>query len=87
MQSEYNFYSLKEGKRVKILLLTNPHDPLGVVYGPEIILGAVQWARTRQGVHTIVNEIHALSVRQVRKKCLKFFSVLISLANKMRLAF
>jgi len=51
----------KEGLRVKMLLLTNPNDPLGVIYMPHVIYDAVFWARERQ-LHTVVDEIYALSV-------------------------
>ena len=49
---------------MKILLLTNPNDPLGVVYQPHVISDAISWARSHN-VHTIVDEIFALTVHKV----------------------
>uniref|UniRef100_A0A7S4I6X9 Aminotransferase class I/classII large domain-containing protein n=2 Tax=Odontella aurita TaxID=265563 RepID=A0A7S4I6X9_9STRA len=62
----------KQGFNVKILLLTNPNNPLGVIYEPHIITNSIYWARSRR-VHTIVDEIYALSVN---KQPHKFQSVL-----------
>ena len=42
--------------------MTNPNDPLGVIYNPEILKDAVEWARSKR-IHNIMNEIYALSVR------------------------
>jgi len=47
-----------------MLLLTNPNDPLGVIYRPDTMRNAVAWARGRK-LHTIVDEIFALSVHKV----------------------
>jgi aspartate/methionine/tyrosine aminotransferase len=54
-----------KGLNPKFLLLTNPNNPLAVVYRPNILLKAVQWARKRR-LHTIVDELYALSTHQVR---------------------
>ena len=48
----------------KILLLTNPSNPLGTIYSAETIRNAVDWARSR-GMHTVVDEIYGLSVHDV----------------------
>ena len=48
-----------------MLLLTNPHNPLGVVYSAETISACVGWAR-KKGMHVVVDEIYAMSVHQVR---------------------
>lgn len=52
-----------EGLAVRALLLTNPNDPLGVVYSPLVLKNAIGWARAR-GMHTVVDEIYALSVQR-----------------------
>jgi len=48
------------GLRIKILLITNPHNPLGTIYTPESMKSMIDWARSRN-LHTIVDEIYALS--------------------------
>jgi len=50
-----------QGLTVKMLLLTNPNNPLGTIYSPETILNCVSWARSKK-IHTIVDEIYALSL-------------------------
>jgi aspartate/methionine/tyrosine aminotransferase len=47
----------------RFILITNPNNPLGVVYSREILLNAVAWARKRK-VHSIFDEIYALSTHQ-----------------------
>lgn len=49
----------------RFLLLTNPNNPLGVVYRPQVVQSNIAWARKR-GLHTIVDEIYALSTHEVR---------------------
>jgi Aspartate/tyrosine/aromatic aminotransferase len=46
---------------VKMLLLTNPNNPLGTIYSPETIKNAIDWARSH-GMHTVVDEIYGLSI-------------------------
>lgn len=53
-----------KGLNPKILLLTNPNNPLAVIYRPAVLLQAVQWARKRK-LHTIVDELYALSTHEV----------------------
>ena len=53
---------LKKGKKVKMLLLTNPNNPLGTVYSPNVVMSAINWAKSRK-MHTIMDEIYALSVQ------------------------
>ncbi len=48
----------------KILLLTNPNNPLGTIYSADTIRNAVEWGRERN-MHIIVDEIYALSVHDV----------------------
>jgi len=49
-----------DGRAVKALLLTNPSNPLGVVYG-ESLLDAIIWGLTN-GMHVVVDEVYASSV-------------------------
>lgn len=53
-----------KGLNPKILLLTNPNNPLAVIYRPSVMLKSVQWARKRK-LHTIVDELYALSTHDV----------------------
>lgn len=75
----------EQGLTVKMLLLTNPNNPLGVIYKPEIIQDAIHWARnkSKQGpkIHTIVDEIYALSVHNPQND--RFESVLRTLNNNL----
>jgi len=48
------------GLRVRILLITNPNNPLGTIYSAEVMKEAIDWARSRS-MHTIVDELYALS--------------------------
>ena len=48
-------------KRVKAVLLTNPHNPLGLVYEREEVDAVIEWAGKR-GLHVIVDEIYANSI-------------------------
>lgn len=59
--------SYQRGLRVKFVLLTNPNNPLGVIYKPEVIRSTIRWARKRS-MHTIVDEIYALSTHKVRTR-------------------
>ena len=68
------------GMRVTVLLVTNPHNPLGVIYPPEVVRSMIDWARSR-GVHTIVDELYALSVHDSGTA---FESVLRTLDNDLR---
>ena len=68
------------GKRLKILLITNPNDPLGIVYTPEKMKSVVSWAR-KKGLHVIVDEIYALSVHS--KSPSNFQSIIRVLNNEM----
>ena len=44
--------------------MTNPNNPLGVVYHSNIIRNAIDWARKRN-LHTIMDEVYALSIFNV----------------------
>lgn len=52
--------AMSKGLTPKFVLLTNPNNPLGVIYKPQVLKDTIQWARKRN-IHTIVDEIHALS--------------------------
>ena len=52
------------GNTPKILLLTNPNNPLGTIYSPETMMRTIEWARGH-GIHIIVDEIYGLSVHDV----------------------
>jgi len=49
------------GGRVRALLLTSPHNPLGVIY-PDALLRAVVAFAEAHGLHVIVDEIYAESL-------------------------
>ena len=51
-----------KGLRPKIVLLTNPNNPIGTIYEPKVMKRTIEWARKHK-LHTIVDEIYALSVR------------------------
>ena len=53
-----------QGYTVKMLLITNPNNPLGVIYKPSVVLNAIEWARARS-MHTVMDEIYGLSVHDV----------------------
>lgn len=69
-----------KGMRVKFILLTNPNNPLGVIYKPQVVSDVITWARKRK-LHTIVDEIYALSVHE--KPYNRFQSVIRVLDNKL----
>jgi 1-aminocyclopropane-1-carboxylate synthase len=52
-----------KGLNVRFLLLTNPNNPLGVIYSPETMSDIIGWARKRK-LHIIVDELYALSEHQ-----------------------
>jgi len=60
----------QQGLRVRILLLTNPTNPLGTIYRSNVLLDSIAWARGMK-IHTVVDEIYALSVHDV--STLSFF--------------
>jgi 1-aminocyclopropane-1-carboxylate synthase len=69
-----------KGLRVRILLITNPNNPLGTIYPPELIKSAIEWARSRS-MHTVVDELYALSVHDQN---VVFESVIRTLNNDLR---
>jgi 1-aminocyclopropane-1-carboxylate synthase len=68
-----------KGLRVKFLLISNPQNPLATIYSPEIVRNMIKWARKR-GLHTIMDELYALSTHDKRHK---FESVLRVLDNQL----
>jgi aspartate/methionine/tyrosine aminotransferase len=71
----------QKGFTVKILLITNPNNPLGVIYSSDVILNAINWARS-QMVHTVVDEIYALSLHYPNSGH-RFVSVIQLLNNSL----
>mmetsp|Transcript_23249 Transcript_23249/g.38540 ORF Transcript_23249/g.38540 Transcript_23249/m.38540 type:complete len:497 (-) Transcript_23249:25-1515(-) len=69
-----------KGMRVKFLLLSNPQNPLAVIYGADIVKNSITWARKR-GLHTIMDELYALSVHDEHNH--KFESVIRTLDNQL----
>ena len=63
-----------------MLLLTNPNDPLGVIYKPNVVLNAIEWARSNS-IHTVVDEIFALTVHMVSLKIVYFDILLLNYNN------
>lgn len=53
--------ALSQSQRLKAMLLTNPHNPLGKIYSPSELRIAVDWCREHK-IHLICDEIYALSV-------------------------
>ena len=58
VQQQYN------GTKPKFLLLTNPNNPLGIIYTSNVICSCIQWAR-QHGMHIIMDEIYALSIHPI----------------------
>jgi len=50
----------QQGKVVKLLLLTNPDNPTGIIYDEKQILLIANWCAHNK-IHLIVNELYALS--------------------------
>ena len=69
-----------QGLNPKFVLITNPNNPLGTIYKPQVLIGIVNWARKRK-LHTIVDEIYALSTHE--KHGHGFQSIISVLQNKL----
>ncbi len=50
-----------DGKTFRMLVLTNPDNPTGVVYSREHLLAIAEWCLARK-IHLVVNEIYGLSL-------------------------
>lgn len=48
------------GVKVRVLLLTSPHNPTGRLYSSRALLDAIAWARKR-GLHVVVDEVKGVS--------------------------
>lgn len=72
----------KQGKRVRVLLLTNPNDPLGIIYSSDVMLDLTSWARERK-IYTIVDEIYALSFHDNESNGQQFKSIIEVLDNDL----
>ncbi|KAH7222605.1 pyridoxal phosphate-dependent transferase [Fusarium redolens] len=51
----------KQGIRVRVFLLCNPHNPLGRCYTPEVLKAYMQFCQ-KHSLHLISDEVYALSV-------------------------
>ena len=69
----------RQGLNPKFVLLTNPHNPLGVIYSPAVLKETVEWARSRN-LHTVVDEIYALSTQPPNE----FHSIVRVLNNDLK---
>jgi len=58
-----SFYeqATKEGKRIKVLIHCNPHNPTGKIFSRETTEGLIKWCVERK-IHLISDEVYALSV-------------------------
>lgn len=68
------------GLNPRFVLITNPNNPLGIIYKPNVIANLVKWAR-RRNLHTIMDELYALSTH--KKKDHGFQSVIQILDNQL----
>lgn len=53
--------AIERGSTPRILILSHPNNPLGIVFPPEIIENCINWCRDRK-VHLVSDEIYAGSV-------------------------
>ena len=60
----------QQGKVVKLLLLTNPDNPTGMIYSEKDILLIANWC-VHNKIHLIVNELYALSTINTKHSELK----------------
>lgn len=62
---EIAYFTVKStyGKYPKFLLLSNPNNPLGIIYPPTVMVTMITWARSKN-LHIIVDEIYALSIHK-----------------------
>jgi len=50
--------ALEAGTPPRILLISHPHNPLGICYPPEVVSACIEWCNKRR-VHLISDEIYA----------------------------
>ena len=70
------------GLNVRFLLLTHPHNPLGVVYKSHVMVDSIAWARSHS-MDTVVDEIYALSVFATSEDVPQFESILKLYQNNL----
>jgi len=51
------------GLRPRMIIVTNPTNPLGTIYSREVMKETIEWARGRN-IHTIVDEVYGLSTHE-----------------------
>ncbi|MFI9201191.1 pyridoxal phosphate-dependent aminotransferase [Streptomyces sp. NPDC053048] len=66
------YYSAPQAQRPKLLVLTNPHNPLGVNYDKGLLEKIYTWALTATDMHIISDEMYAHS--QIETSRLPFVS-------------
>jgi 1-aminocyclopropane-1-carboxylate synthase len=64
-----------EGKPVRVLLLTNPNNPLGTIYSEATVKDMLRWC-LKNKVHYVSDEIYALSVYKTSSESTPFVSAL-----------
>mmetsp|Transcript_62404 Transcript_62404/g.122567 ORF Transcript_62404/g.122567 Transcript_62404/m.122567 type:complete len:521 (+) Transcript_62404:134-1696(+) len=62
LEQAYSHVLASKGAPPRALLLTNPHNPLGVVMGRVELEAVVAWCDSKPGLHLVSDEIYALSV-------------------------
>lgn len=60
----------QDGKVFKLLLLTNPDNPTGLVYSKDQLESIAEWCHANE-IHLLVNELYALSIIQTDHPKLK----------------
>lgn len=65
LDAAYN-KAVEDGHPPRILLLSHPHNPLGVCYPEETLLECIEWCQSRR-VHLVSDEIYAGSVYRPEK--------------------
>ncbi|XP_078658306.1 1-aminocyclopropane-1-carboxylate synthase-like protein 1 isoform X4 [Branchiostoma floridae x Branchiostoma belcheri] len=65
-----------EGKKIVGILLINPHNPLGDIYSPELLMDILNFCH-RHSLHVIMDEIYMMSIFDSEAK----FTSVLSLPN------
>jgi aspartate/methionine/tyrosine aminotransferase len=55
--------AIKEGKKVRALLICSPNNPTGEIYGEDVFVKLMNWCE-KQKIHFISDEVYALSILQ-----------------------
>lgn len=79
LDTAYN--TARDPARIKALLFTNPHNPLGQCYKKAVIREAICWCG-RKGIHFVGNEVYGLSEFRRGKEDEAFVSTLSLVARK-----